>query len=363
MNNPFAIAVLLAFALCPARLPAQQTLSSDTTWKGTVIVSEKITLVARKTLKITPGTRVLFRGPGSLQCQGKLIAEDAFFLSEEDHDPGIAIQGGGEMHFKYCQFQNFIRGGSRYKLFLQSSSGNLFLRGCRFSRCAAVEYLYAGGEIEDCLFQDSQGIAVHLYHASTVQIRGTTFWGGAESTHLLQLFAAQRCQVRDCFFFGGTSALRLGYGASRNIFSYLNLHNQSIGVYIHGNDNQDNLMQNLLVTDSRSVAVRLDATASAANLFVGCIFFRSRVGAINATASPGGAFRKSIFLQHKNLLLGNDPEQPDLQENIFWETKLPKALATQLLRSDSGNRQEAPQLLDPENLLFSPAEMPGSPAQ
>jgi len=361
VNNLSNIIVLLAAWLLPMLVSAQQTLDSDTTWADAVVVSEKITIAARRTLTIAPGAKVLFRGSGSLHCQGKLIAEDAFFVSGEDREPGIAIQGKGEMHFNYCQFQDFIQGGSRYNLFLQISNGNLFLRGCRFRRCAAVEYLYAGGGIDDCLFQDSQGIAVHLYHANTVQIRGTTFWGGTASSHLLQLFAAQRCQVRDCFFYGGESALRLGYGAKRNIFSYLNLHDQSIGVYIHGNENNDNLMQNLLVTDSRSVAVRLDSTGGASNLFMDCIFFRSRAGAINATAAPGNAFRKSVFLQHKNLLLGNEFEKLSFQENIFWETKLPKDLESQLLSADSNNRQAKPLLLDPDNMLFSPADPQDSP--
>lgn len=354
MNNSAAILLLASLCLLSFALPAQQTLNVDTTWSGPIVISEKITLATRKILRIKAGSRVVFQGQGSLQCQGKLIANDVTFLAEEGKAPGVAIQGEGEMQFNYCQFQNFSPGGSRYNLFLQITRGTLFLQGCHFIRCAAIEYLYAGGQVEHCLFQDSQGIALHLYHAKQVQVRYSTFWAGPKSTHLLQLYAAQRCQVRDCFFYGGTSALRLGYGAKENLFSYLNLHNQTIGVYIHGNDNKDNLLQNLLVTDSQSVAVRLES-AAATNLFVGCIFFRSRIGAINASQSAGASFRQSIFLQHKNLLLGKDPEQPDFQDNIFWKTKLPAELEERLLKPDSKNRQEKPALLDPEKLLFSAA--------
>jgi len=354
VNNFAAILLLASLCLLSSALPAQQTLNADTTWNGSIVISEKITLAPRKTLYLKPGSRVIFQGQGSLQCQGKLIANDVVFLAEEGRMPGIAIQGEGEMHFNYCQFQDFSQGGGRYNLFLQITRGRLFLQGCHFIRCAAIEYLYAGGQVEHCLFQDNQGIALHLYHAKQVQVRYSTFWGGPKSTHLLQLYAAQRCQVRDCFFYGGTSALRLGYGAKENLFSYLNLHNQTIGVDIHGNDNKENLLQNLLVTDSRSVAVRLES-AAATNLFVSCIFFRSHIGAINASQSPGVSFRQSIFLQHKNLLLGKDPEQPDFQDNVFWETKLPTELAKLLLKQGSKNRQEKPALLNPEKLLFSAA--------
>jgi len=353
VNSSGKTSLLVFSLLLAAKGLAALEIGVDTQWAGDMVVSEEIAVAPRATLKIMPASRIVFKGGGAIVCDGKLSAEDALFLADPGLSPGISILGHGQMEFSYCVFKDFVNGGSRYNVFMRTLKGKMSIKGCRLENCAAVEFLYSAGTVAGCLFKDSVGVALHLYHADNSKVGGSTFWGGPRTSCLLQLYASDRCATTNCHLYGALTGLSLGFGSKGNLFNALNIHEPIIGVSLQGREVRGNLFQRLTVSRCKSTAVRLDS-AGDGNCFVNCAIYGSGVYAVNAIGAEATSFVGSVFMGNKNLLCSKPADLPFFRRNMLWQNGA-DGEALKLLNARSGDNVIAdPMSSAPDNAVSMP---------
>ena len=134
-------------------------------WSGERII-DKPTVVAGKNLYVMPGTKVMFRGKGSLSVRfGSLYASNAEFTAD-----GVLL-GDFRIHIKRasCWFDNcrftgmksaeHVRWGTGFMRVQNSANKRkpFFAKHCTFTDCSAVSFEFgAKSEISNCLFENGE---------------------------------------------------------------------------------------------------------------------------------------------------------------------------------------------------------------
>ena len=109
MNRSVAwiVFALIIGSGCPA--PAAE-LKAPTEWKGTVAVTNVVTVLSGARLSVAPGAKVVFEGEGRLVCHGNFEARDASFeaTSKLDGNPRLLFDSSpaSTVRFQGCVLRN-----------------------------------------------------------------------------------------------------------------------------------------------------------------------------------------------------------------------------------------------------------------
>lgn len=152
-------------------------IATDTTWSGTLRLTESVTVLNGVTLTIDAGARIEFPAGAVLRVEGRLLAEGTvtspILFTRHDHDAGSGRWGkirladaDGVNRLIFCQFHygNGTVGGSE---------GNEGVVSMRASNVV----------LEDCRFPDTNGDCVNIWSGSTAVLRRCYLGPGGEGVH------------------------------------------------------------------------------------------------------------------------------------------------------------------------------------
>ena len=155
---------------------APTTVSTDTTWSGTVYLGSSVTINSGNTLTISPGTTVLIGSGNSITANGSIDANgspagDIFFQQADSGNAWNEI----ELNSNGNQFTDCVFDGGTDNVYTSHSQGNTFT-DCTFENARGDGLLLegSGSSIDNCTFEHNQYGIVLGYAGPTASIVQST---------------------------------------------------------------------------------------------------------------------------------------------------------------------------------------------
>lgn len=220
VSRPFRALLAAALLLISPASAVAQALTQDTTWSGTVELSQSVDVPAGITLTIEAGTTVLLRQDVSIRIAGRLLAEGTEGASIRFTRQAAGVTWGrlifvqaSDSRLTRCivEFSNSVGDHKDYYDDHDQDCNPVTVRPPR-SYHEAVVIIASHVDLEDCTFQNlpsasatAEGDAIAVISddpqspgAATATIRGCQFLSIGQGIHTRYSYVL----VEDCYFTG-----------------------------------------------------------------------------------------------------------------------------------------------------------------
>jgi len=355
-NLIYIAAVFLRVLIFPSKSETAE-LERKTAWKGTVDISEKITVPAGGILTILPGTKVVFHKGGEIVCRnGTLDAVDAEFESDYRSENHFFSFESSNVKFKNCIFRNMYPGRARYsydknRSFFYALYGTFSMTGCSLEKCSAIELVWIEKSlIENNLFNDVYQRALTFRICRNVVLLRNIFEAGNESSELLFLNCVDDSSVILNRFYGNVRAISLKDKSKGNAVISNSMFNSSIGIHVQGQAKNNLFFGNLIFKPSSSGLNFISAGKN--NIISNCVVWGAKNNGIYIGKTNDLIVRNSVFANCKyGINISNESEASVIEHNIIWNNNRDEKTIIEKLRL-SKNLIEDPLFVDPENGNF-----------
>ncbi|OGV47323.1 MAG: hypothetical protein A2017_09175 [Lentisphaerae bacterium GWF2_44_16] len=359
MKNFFYIAsVFFSVLMFPFKSEAAE-LERMTTWKGTVSISEKITVPSGGILKIQPGTKVIFHENGEMLCKnGTLDAEGAEFEADYRSEKHFFNFKSSKVKFKDCVFRNMYPGKAHFsynrnKSFFFMFYGSLTMTGCAIDKSSGIHLVWLGKAlIEDNSFSDIYQRALTLQICRNSVICRNSFNAGKDTTETILLNCVENSSIIMNRFQGKAIALIIRGKSHHNNIIANSIFMPSTGIHVDGPAWNNIFLSNLVYKPS-STAFNFKESGKS-NLILNCVSWGSEGVGFSIGKTEGIILRNSVSANGKyGIVISNNAQNPLVEYNLVWNNKYDKKGALELLKS-SKNIVADPLFADPENANFRP---------
>ncbi|MCF6175460.1 MAG: right-handed parallel beta-helix repeat-containing protein [Victivallaceae bacterium] len=355
---------LLMWAICllsGSAVSHALEISKPTVWQGTMEVVDKVRIQTGASLTIKPGTKVVFKGEGSIFIQGKLQAEGVTFVAQGILDKFPRIKSFmATIVLEKCSFKNIVSTHVKYQNpGIQFTYGKVVIRDCVFEHGSAIDLVL----IVDAVFEKNRildpvsGYGVVLRQCREAIVSGNTFHsqGQQRRTKLLWIAGkrAMKNQITANRFFGGamTTSIEFTQLARNNIIKRNLIADGAKGIVIGSASTGNSIIQNAIMDCYSGIVFK---HSGANNVIQNCVIWNAKAASVSVTSPFEVTIMNTVLSGGKyGLFLGKDSGSVVLKHNLFWNTK--KDFAKEDMRiKHSANIHAAPLFVDADNGNFKP---------
>jgi Right handed beta helix region len=336
-------------------------ISKPTVWQGTVEVVDKVRIKTGASLTIKPGTKVVFKGEGSIFIQGKLQAEGATFAADGVLDKLPRIKSlKATIVLEKCSFKNIVSTHVKYQNpGIQLTYGKVVIRDCVFEHGSAVDLVLIVGAVfeKNRILDPVSGYGLVLRQCRETIVSGNTFHskGQQRRTKLLWVAGkrAMKNQITANRFSGGamTTAIEFTQLAKDNIIKRNMIADGAKGIVVESASAGNSIIQNAIMDCYSGIVFK---NSGANNVIQNCVIWNAKAVSVSVISPFEVTIMNTVLSGGKyGLSLGKDSGSVVLKNNLFWNIKKDFAKADTRIKR-SANIHAAPLFVDADNGNFKP---------